>query len=170
MKTSEKTLNDLFLEVLKDTYSAEKQVLRALGKISKAADSEKLAVALDTHRTETEGQIERLQQVFEMVGKPARGRPCEAISGILEEANEIAQEFKGSEALDAGLIAAQQAVEHYEITRYGTLKSWAEELGLIEAVPLLAQTLEEEKKTDQILTELARERVNEEAADASVDQ
>src|SRR3954469_23929968 len=167
MKASDKTLDDLFLTVLQDTYSAEKQVLRALGKTSKAADSEKLAVALDTHRTETEGQIERLQQIFDMLGKPARGKPCEAVNGIIEEANEIAQDFRGSEALDAGLIAAQQAVEHYEITRYGTLKSWAQELGLQEAIPLLAQTLEEETKTDQILTELARERVNEEAADAS---
>jgi ferritin-like metal-binding protein YciE len=166
MKSGDRTLKDLFLEVLKDTYSAEKQVLRALGKMSKAAESEKLAIALDAHRTETEGQIERLQEVFELVGAPARGKPCEAISGILEEANEIAQEFKGSEVLDAGLIAAQQAVEHYEITRYGTLKSWAEELGLGEAVPLLAQTLEEEKKTDQILTKLAEDRVNLEAAES----
>jgi ferritin-like metal-binding protein YciE len=166
MKSSDRTLNDLFIEVLKDTYSAEKQVLRALGKMSKAADSERLAIVLDTHRAETEGQIERLQQVFELLGQPARAKPCEAINGILEEANEIAQEFRGSEALDAGLIAAQQAVEHYEITRYGTLKSWAEELGLEQAVPLLAQTLEEEKKTDQILTKLAQERVNVEAADA----
>jgi ferritin-like metal-binding protein YciE len=166
MKASDRTLNDLFIEVLKDTYSAEKQVLRALGKMSKAADSEKLAIALDTHRTETEGQIERLQQVFELLGQPARAKPCEAINGILEEANEIVQEFRGSEALDAGLIASQQAVEHYEITRYGTLKSWAEELGLQQAVPLLAQTLEEERRTDQILTKLAEERVNVEAADA----
>jgi ferritin-like metal-binding protein YciE len=169
MKSSEKTMDDLFLEFLKDTYSAEKQVLRALGKMSKAAESEKLALALDTHRSETEGQIERLQQVFELIGKPARGKPCEAINGILEEANELAQEFKGSDALDAGLIAAQQAVEHYEITRYGTLKSWAEELGLEEAVPLLAKTLEEERKTDQILTKLAEERLNEEAAEASAE-
>jgi hypothetical protein len=96
-----------------------------LGKMSKAADSEKLAIVLDAHPAETEGQIERLQQLFELVGVPARGKPCEAINGILEEANEIAHEFKGSEVLDAGIIAAQQAVEHYEITRYGTLKSWA---------------------------------------------
>jgi ferritin-like metal-binding protein YciE len=164
MKASDKTLDDLFLTVLQDTYSAEKQVLRALGKMSKAADSEKLAVALDTHRTETEGQIERLQQIFDMLGKPARGKPCEAVNGIIEEANEIAQDFRGSEALDAGLIAAQQAVEHYEITRYGTLKSWAQELGLQEAIPLLAQTLEEETKTDRILTQLAESRVNEQAA------
>jgi ferritin-like metal-binding protein YciE len=169
MKASDRTLNDLFIEVLKDTYSAEKQVLRALGKMSKAADSERLAIALDAHRTETEGQIERLQQVFELLGQPARAKPCEAINGILEEANEIAQEFKGSEVLDAGLIAAQQAVEHYEITRYGTLMSWAEELGLEQAVPLLAQTLEEEKKTDRILTKLAQERVNVEAAEAGAE-
>jgi ferritin-like metal-binding protein YciE len=169
MKTGDKTLNDLFVEVLKDTYSAEKQVLRALGKMSKAADSEKLAIVLDAHRAETEGQIERLQQVFELVGVPARGKPCEAINGILEEANEIAQEFKGSEVLDAGIIAAQQAVEHYEITRYGTLKSWAEELGLQDVIPLLVQTLEEEKKTDQVLTKLAEERANFEAAEAGAE-
>jgi ferritin-like metal-binding protein YciE len=169
MKNSAKTLDDLFLEMLKDTYSAEKQVLRALGKLSRVADSERLAIALDAHRVETEGQIERLQQVFEMIGKPARGKTCEAINGLLEEANEIAHEFKGSEVLDAGLIATQQAVEHYEITRYGTLKSWAEELGLEEAVPLLAATLEEEKKTDQILTKLAEERTNPEAASAGAE-
>ncbi|WP_407159425.1 ferritin-like domain-containing protein [Bradyrhizobium sp. STM 3557] len=169
MKAADKTLNDLFTEILKDTYSAEKQVLRALGKMSKAAESEKLAVALDAHRAETEGQIDRLQQIFEMLGKPARGKTCEAINGILEEANEIAQEFKGSEVLDAGIIAAQQAVEHYEITRYGTLKSWAAELGLEEAVPLLAQTLEEERKTDEILTKLAEERVNQDAAEAGAE-
>jgi ferritin-like metal-binding protein YciE len=107
MQSSHKMLDDLFVEVLKDTYSAEKQVLRALGKAINAASSEKLAIALDTQRAETENQIERLQQVFEMIGKPPRGKPCEAMQGILEEANEIAQEFKGSDALDAGLIAAQ---------------------------------------------------------------
>jgi ferritin-like metal-binding protein YciE len=169
MKNSAKTLDDLFLEMLKDTYSAEKQVLRALGKLSRVADSERLAIALDAHRLETEGQIDRLQQVFEMMGKPARGKTCEAINGLLEEANEIAHEFKGSEVLDAGLIATQQAIEHYEITRYGTLKSWAEELGLKEAVPLLVATLEEEKKTDQILTKLAEERTNPEAASAGAE-
>ncbi|MGY3450333.1 YciE/YciF ferroxidase family protein [Bradyrhizobium sp. USDA 4353] len=166
MAQTDKTLEDLFLILMQDTYSAEKQVLRALGKMERAAESERLAAALDAHRTETEVQIERLQQIFELLGKPARGKPCEAMQSMLDEADEILQEFKGSEALDAGLIAAQQAVEHYEITRYGTLKSWAEELGLTEAVPLLGQTLEEERKTDAILSLLAKERVNVEAAEA----
>jgi len=164
MAQSEKTLEDLFLQTLKDTYSAEKQILRALRKMSKMAESEQLVVAFDTHRAETEGQIQRLEAVFEEIGKTPRGKPCEGIQGIIAEAEEIGDEFKNSDALDAGLIAAAQAVEHYEITRYGSLKSWAAELGLEGAVKLLTQTLEEEKKTDALLTKLAEERANLEAA------
>jgi ferritin-like metal-binding protein YciE len=159
-----KTLEDLFVETLKDAYSAEKQILKALPKMSKAAESEELTRAFEKHRDETEGHVERLEQVFELVGKPARAKTCQAIQGIIEEANEIAHDFKGSDALDAGILAAAQAVEHYEITRYGSLKSWASELGMDEAAKLLEQTLEEEKKTDQLLTRLAEERVNAQAA------
>ncbi len=164
MPSAAKTLEDLFLETLKDTYSAEKQILRALSKMSKAANSDELTQAFDKHREETESQIERLEQVFEMIGKPARAKTCQAIQGIIEEANEIAQDFKGSDALDAGILAAAQAVEHYEITRYGSLKSWASQLGMRDAVKLLEQTLEEEKRTDQLLTKLAEQRVNQQAA------
>ena len=125
MAAKEKTLNDLFLEGLKDVYHAEKQILRALPKMAKAAESEELRQAFQTHREETEQQVERLEQVFELVGKPARGKPCQAMQGIIEEGKEVMEDFADSEALDAGLIDAAQAVEHYEICRYGSLRSWA---------------------------------------------
>jgi ferritin-like metal-binding protein YciE len=163
-KNQEKTLEDLFLETLKDMYSAEKQLVRALQKMSKAANSEELKEAFETHREETEGQIERIEQVFERLDKPARAKTCEAIKGLVEEANEVAKDFKGSDALDAGLISAAQAVEHYEISRYGTLKAWATELGMRDVAKLLDQTLQEEKKTDQLLNQLAESRANQEAA------
>lgn len=158
----EKTLDDLFLDGLKDIYFAEKQALRALQRMAKAAHSDQLREAFTTHRDETEGQIERLEQVFEQIGKPARGKTCEAIQGLIEEAKEIMEDYKDSPAHDAGLLAAAQAQEHYEIARYGTLKTWAAQLGHKEAVGLLEQSLEEEKKTDALLTELAEASVNEE--------
>ncbi len=164
MPAKEKTLNDLFLEALKDVYHAEKQLLRALPRMAKAAESEELRQAFQTHREETEGQIERLEEVFEIVGKPARGKTCQAMQGIIEEGKEVMEDFADSEALDAGILAAAQAVEHYEITRYGSLKSWAEELGMQDAARLLDQNLQEEKKTDQLLTQLAEARVNTKAA------
>jgi ferritin-like metal-binding protein YciE len=164
MAAKEKGLEDLFLNTLKDVYYAEKQILRALPKMAKAAESEELRRAFQTHRDETEGQIERLEQVFEALGKRAQGKTCEAIQGIIEEGKEIMEDFAESEALDAGLIAAGQAVEHYEISRYGTLRAWAQELGLTDAAGLLEETLEEEKKTDKLLSELAEARVNQKAA------
>jgi ferritin-like metal-binding protein YciE len=164
MAAKEKTLDDLFLATLKDVYYAEKQILRALPKMAKAAESDELRQAFETHRDETQEQVQRLEQVFEILGKRASGKTCEAIQGIIEEGKEIMDDFADSEALDAGLIAAGQAVEHYEISRYGTLRSWAQELGLEDAVPLLEQTLEEEKKTDELLTQLAEARVNQKAA------
>jgi ferritin-like metal-binding protein YciE len=157
-------LNDLFLHTLKDVYYAEKQILKSLPKMAKAAESEELKQAFETHREETQGQIERLEQVFEMLGKPARGVQCEAIMGIIEEGKEVMEDFAESEALDAGILAAAQAVEHYEITRYGSLKTWAQELGMADAAKLLDQNLQEEKKTDQLLTQLAEARVNTKAA------
>jgi ferritin-like metal-binding protein YciE len=132
--------------------------------MSKMPDSERLALAFDTHRVETEGQIERIEQIFASLGKQARGKTCAAMQGILQEADEIAEEFKGSDALDASIIASAQAIEHYEITRYGTLKSWALELGMQDVARLLDRNLEEEKKTDQLLTKMAEERINERAA------
>jgi ferritin-like metal-binding protein YciE len=162
---AEKSLQDLFLVTLKDLYHAERQILRKLPRISKGVHSQELAQAFQTHREETEGQIERLEQVFELIGKRPQGKMCEAMKAILEEGDEIMEEFADSEALDAGVLAAAQAVEHYEITRYGTLKAWAEELGLDEAVRLLDQTLQEEMKTDKILSKLAEEALNPQAAE-----
>jgi ferritin-like metal-binding protein YciE len=157
-------LNDLFLDTLKDIYYAEKQILKTLPKMAKAAASGQLRAAFEKHHDETEGQIERLEQIFELLGKPARGKKCDAIEGILDEGKEIMEEYKGAPALDAGLIAAAQAVEHYEISRYGTLKSWAGKLSMTSAVRLLDQTLAEEKKTDDTLSKIAESAVNAEAA------
>jgi ferritin-like metal-binding protein YciE len=161
---SDKDLNALFLDTLKDIYYAEKQIYKSLPKMAKAAQSDQLRAAFEKHHDETEGQIERLEQVFELLGKPARGKKCDAIEGILDEGKEIMEEYKGAPALDAGLLAAAQAVEHYEISRYGTLKTWANQLGLRDAVKLLDQTLAEEKKTDDALSKLAASAVNAEAA------
>ena len=160
MATKDKDLNELFLDTLKDIYYAEKQILKALPKMAKAASSEKLRAAFEKHHGETEGQVERLEQIFELIDKPARAKTCEAIQGILDEGKEVMDEYKGSEALDAGMLAAAQAVEHYEISRYGTLKQWAQQLGMKDAVRLLDATLQEEKKTDQSLTSLAEGAVN----------
>ncbi|KGD95036.1 ferritin-like domain-containing protein [Rhizobium sp. YS-1r] len=155
-----KTLDDLFHETLKDIYYAERQIVKALPKMARGARDEKLKAAFEKHRDETEGQIERLKQVFEIIGKRAQGKTCPAIDGIIEEGEEILDEFKGNPALDAGLLAAAQAVEHYEISRYGTLRTWAQQLGLKEAVKLLEETLAEESKTDEALTSLAKSAVN----------
>ena len=160
----QKQLQDLFTETLKDIYYAEKQILRALPKMAKAAQSSELRDAFQHHREQTEGQIERLERVFEMLGKGARGKECQAIVGIIEEAKEVMEEFSDTDALDAGLLSSAQAVEHYEIARYGTLKNWARQIGLNDAVPLLEETLKEEKETDVILTRLADANVNKKAA------
>lgn len=160
----EKNLNDLFLDTLKDIYYAEKQIYKSLPKMAKAAQSDQLRAAFEKHEGETESQIERLEQIFELLGKAARGKKCDAIEGILDEGEKIMEEYKGTSALDAGLLAAAQAVEHYEISRYGTLKAWAIGLGMRDAAKLLDQTLTEEKKTDDALTNLAQTAVNAEAA------
>jgi ferritin-like metal-binding protein YciE len=160
MAAKDKDLNDLFLDTLKDIYFAEKQILKALPKMAKAAQSDKLRAAFEKHHGETEGQVERLERIFELLGVPARGKTCDAIQGILEEGKEIMEEYKDCAALDAGLLAAAQAVEHYEISRYGTLKQWAQQLGMKDAVRLLDQTLQQEKKTDESLTMLADAAVN----------
>ncbi|MCL8488596.1 MULTISPECIES: ferritin-like domain-containing protein [Bradyrhizobium] len=161
---ADKDLNELFLDTLKDIYYAEKQILKTLPKMAKAAQSEKLSTAFEKHQEETEGQIERLEQIFELLGKPARGKKCDAIEGIIDEGKEIMDEYKGTSALDAGLLAAAQAVEHYEMSRYGTLKAWALKLNLPKAAKLLDQTLNEERKTDETLTKIAETAVNYEAA------
>jgi len=156
----EKDLNDLFLDTLKDIYFAEKQILKALPKMAKAATSDKLRAAFEKHRGETEGQVERLERVFKILDKPARAKTCDAIMGILDEGKEIMDEYKGTAALDAGMLAVAQAVEHYEISRYGSLKQWATQLGMKDAAKLLDQTLQQEKKTDLSLTALAEAQVN----------
>jgi len=161
---SEKDLSSLFLDTLKDIYYAEKQIYKALPKMAKAASSDQLRNAFEKHHDETEEHIERLEKVFDLLGKPARGKKCEAIEGIIDEGKEIMDEYQDAPALDAGLIAAAQAVEHYEISRYGTLKSWAEKLSMNEAMKLLDQTLAEEKKTDDTLSKIAVSAVNAEAA------
>src|ERR1700754_595527 len=162
----DKDLKDLFLDTLKDIYYAEKQILKSLPKMAKAASSDELRAAFEKHEGETEGEIERLEQVFEMLGKPARGKKCDAIEGILDEGKEIMDEYKGTAALDAGLLAAAQAVEHYEISRYGTLKNWANQLGYNDAVKLLDATLNEEKNTDSTLSQIAESEVNQHAQTA----
>jgi len=159
-KKEEKTLADLFEHGLKDIYYAEKKILTALPKMAKAAETEELTAAFEKHEKETQGQVQRLENIFEMMDQSAKGKKCPGIDGILEEGKEIISEFKKTPALDAGLIAAAQAVEHYEITRYGTLIAWAEKLGMQDAVQLLQETLEEEKATDGALTQLAESAVN----------
>jgi ferritin-like metal-binding protein YciE len=167
MAKQAKTLDDLFHDTLKDIYYAEKKILTALPKMAKAAQSIDLRMAFEKHERETEGQVERLEQVFAMIEQPAKGKKCEAIDGIIDEGKEIMKEYKGAPALDAGLLAAAQAVEHYEISRYGTLKTWAQALGMAQAANLLDQALTEEKSTDEALTELAEASVNMEAEQAA---
>src|SRR6187401_1548679 len=159
----EKTLQDLFVDTLKDIYFAEKKILAALPKMAKAAQSPRLKAAFTKHQGETENQVARLEQVFKSIGETAKGKTCDAIVGILDEGKEIMDEYKGMPALDAGLLAAAQAVEHYEISRYGTLRTWAGELGLNQSVKLLDATLLEEKKTDDALSQLAASGVNQHA-------
>jgi ferritin-like metal-binding protein YciE len=156
----DKELKDLFLDTLKDIYFAEKKILSSLPKMAKAARSDKLRAAFEKHQGETEGQIERLEQVFAAIDETPKGKTCDAIMGILDEGKEVMAEYKGMAALDAGLLAAAQAVEHYEISRYGTLKCWAGELGYKDAARLLDATLKEEKNTDSTLTQIAESEVN----------
>src|SRR6201990_880117 len=135
---STKTLKDLFHNTLKDIYFAEKKILTALPKRAKAAQSAELRAAFEKHETETEGHVSRLEEIFDELGETARGKTCDAILGIIEEGKEVMKEYKNMPALDAGLLAAAQAVEHYEIARYGTLRTWASDLGLSQCVKLIA--------------------------------
>lgn len=158
-----KTLEDMFVDGLKDILFAERQILRTLPKMARAAQSQELKAAIEKHKDQTEGQIERLEKVFEQMEVAARGKTCPAILGIIEEGQEVLEEFKGSPALDAGIVASAQAVEHYEIARYGTLKAWADQLGEKDAARLLAATLAEEEQTDADLTKLAKGSINRQA-------
>jgi ferritin-like metal-binding protein YciE len=155
-----KLLSDMFHDTLKDVYFAENKILKTLPKMAKAAQSKELKAAFQKHEKETRGQVKRLEGVFKILGKPARAKTCDAIMGITKEGAEIMTDYKGMPALDAGLLAAAQAVEHYEMSRYGTLRTWAEELGMPDAVALLDATLKEEKATDAALTTIAKSVVN----------
>jgi len=163
MSKEPKKLVDLFGDTLKNVYFAEKKIYATLPKMAKSARSPALKAALVKHHGETAGHIKRLEKVFAIIGKPARAKKCNAILGITDEGAEIMEEYKKSPALDAGLLAAAQAVEHYEMSRYGTLRAWAQELGLRDAASLLQATLEEEKATDKALTQIAKATVNQEA-------
>ncbi|MCW4115924.1 ferritin-like domain-containing protein [Aurantimonas sp. MSK8Z-1] len=161
---SVKTLDDLFLHTLQDIYYAEKQIVKALPKMAKKAASSELKGAFEKHLEETKGQVERLDQVFEALGKKSKAVKCQAIEGIIEEAQELMEEVEDEQTLDAAMLAAAQAVEHYEISRYGTLISWAKTLGHEEVVSLLEETLEQEKATDSALSKLGESAVNKKAA------
>lgn len=159
-----KTLEDLFVHFLKDIYYAEKQILKALPKMAEAVESPQLTKAFEKHLKETEGQVERLEKVFKLLDMAPRGEKCPAILGLIEEGEEIMEKGEDPDAIDAGLLADAQAVEHYEIARYGTLIAWAQQLGYKEAIPLLKATLDEEKNTDKALTQLAEASLNKQAA------
>lgn len=160
MPKSPKQLDELFHNTLKDIYFAEKKIVATLPKMVKAATSPELKAAFEKHTSETEGHVTRLEEVFGLIDAKPQAKTCDAIMGIVKEGEELIQEYKGSAALDPALLAVAQAVEHYEMSRYGTLKCWAEELGIDEAVSLLDATLQEEKNTDAALTDIAKSVVN----------
>lgn len=159
-----KNLSDLLYETLMDIYFAEKRILTALPEMAEAAQSPDLKEAFETHLVQSEDHVTRLEQAFELIGKPAQPKTCNAILGIIEDGKEVMEAFKGTAALDPALLAAAQAVEHYEISRYGTMVTWAETLGLDDVADLLAETLDEEESTDERLTEIAKATVNAQAA------
>ena len=159
-----KTMEELFHALLQDVYYAEKQLIKALPKMAKEADNDELKQAFTTHLKETEGHVERLEEVFKMIGKPAKGKKCDAILGIIAEGKDVIDDVDDEQVLDAGLIAAGQAAEHYEIARYGTLCAWAKFTGKPQAARLLHETLEEEKHADELLNKIAERAVNRQAA------
>jgi ferritin-like metal-binding protein YciE len=155
-----KTMDDMFYALMQDVYYAEKQLTKALPKMAKQAEDEQLKKAFTDHQKETEGHIERLEKAFEMINKTPRAKKCDAILGIIEEGKEVIEDTDDKQVLDAGLISAGQAAEHYEIARYGTLCAWAKLLGKQQLARLLHETLEEEKKADALLTQIAERSVN----------
>ncbi len=159
-----KTLEELFLWQLKDVYNAEHQILKALPKMAEKANTSELRKAFETHITETQNQVARLNKIFEKLGVKASGEKCAALKGLVEEAEEVMGQAKERSVLDAGMIAAAQAVEHYEIARYGTLIAWAQQLGKSDVSKLLQETLKEEKHADQVLNKIAMQSVNRKAA------
>jgi ferritin-like metal-binding protein YciE len=158
-----KTMNDLLMATMQDVYYAERQILKALPKLAKASENEELKNALMHHREETEGQVERLQKAFDALGKRARGKTCEAINGLVEEGDEVVEEFEQGPVRDAGIVACAQAVEHYEMARYGTIVAWAKAIGADDVARLMQETLDEEKKADATLNQLAQRSVNQQA-------
>ena len=161
---STKKLDELFHHTLQDIYYAEKQILKAIPKMVSGAQSEMLKKAFQHHKDQTEIHVSRLEDVFKMINKPAKGVKCDAIEGILKEGASVLEDFAGTPSGDAAIIAAAQAVEHYEITRYGTLRRWAKVLDMPDAQALLEETLAEESKTDEDLTSLADSYANKQAA------
>ena len=162
MATS-KTMNDLLVTFMQDVYYAERQILKALPKMAKASSNEELREALMHHREETQGQVERLQKAFDALGKRARGQTCEAINGLIEEGEEVIEEFQEPAVRDAGILACAQAVEHYEMARYGAIVAWAKEVGANDVAQLMQETLDEEKKADSLLNQLAKKAINQQA-------
>jgi ferritin-like metal-binding protein YciE len=158
-----KTLNDLLLSFMQDIHYAERQILKALPKMAKAAQNEDLKQALMHHHQETQGQVDRLQKAFDVLGKRARAQTCEAINGLIEEGDKVIEEFQEGTVRDAGILANAQAVEHYEMARYGTIVAWAKACGQEQVAHLMQETLEEEKKADTLLNGLATENINRQA-------
>jgi ferritin-like metal-binding protein YciE len=159
-----KNMDDLFVHTLRDIYYAEKQIVKSLPEMIDKANNAQLKQGFQTHLRESENHVKRLEQVFELIGKKTQGVDCPAIDGIIEEAEDVVGEVQNKSVLDAALIAAAQAVEHYEMTRYGTLIAWAKQLGRNDAATILNQTLDEEKATDKKLTEMAESQINRKAA------
>lgn len=159
-----KNLEELFHHLLKDIYYAEKQIVKALPKMAKATENPQLKQAFEHHLEETKGQVQRLEEVFKIIDKTPRGEKCPAILGLVEEGEEVIEKGEDGDVIDAGLLAGAQAVEHYEMSRYGTMIAWAEQLGYAKAIPLLRATLKEEKAADQKLNEIAMSSVNRKAA------
>ncbi|GAB3821857.1 ferritin-like domain-containing protein [Tessaracoccus terricola] len=161
---ADKGLEHLFFDTLRDIHYAEKHILKTLPQLEANAASDELKAAFRTHTKETEGQIQRLEKVFALIDRPPTSKRCEAIDGILAEGDGVLEDYKGTTALDAGLISSAQAVEHYEITRYGTLRRWAKMLTIGDAYDLLTESLEEESRTDELLTKIADAEANARAA------
>ena len=160
------SLKQLYVEELRDVYDAENQIVKALPKIIKAASTPKLREAIEAHLQQTKGHVQRLEEIFKALGEPAKARKCDGLRGILDEGEKTISEGEQGPVLDAGLIAGAQRVEHYEMAAYGSLKTWAAELGESQAVQLLEETLNEEKEADKKLTEIAKGSVNAEASRA----
>ncbi len=159
-----KSIDDLFLHGVKDLFYAEKKLVQTLPKMAKKANSAELKQAIEQHLAETQDQVERLERIFELLDETPRGKKCPAMDGLIAEGKEIMEEAEDDDVLDAGMLAAAQAVEHYEIARYGTLIAWGEVLGMGEAVQLLKESLKEEKNADKLLSSLAEGKLNREAA------